>query len=635
MSSSLIRNIGIIAHIDAGKTTTTEKLLFHSGFIPFPGSVDSGTTITDYLPQERARGITIKSAVITFPWKQHTINLIDTPGHVDFGSEVVRALRVMDGAVCILDASQGVEAQTVSGWKLANEYGIGKIIFINKVDKVGADIKKCLNSIKEKLSITPLLLQRQLSENSLIDLVNLKKLTFDSKGGVSEEAISDNSIQKEMLETLAEKSDIILENIINDVPISSELIKSEIFKIVKNEKSLVPVFLGSSLKNFGTLPVLNAIVDYLPEPQLTLKTVQCLAFKVTFQQGRPLVCIRVYGPDGSKLACHATLYNTSRKTGSIRAHKLFKAQADELVPVDYIPTGGIGVLTCADDALIKTGDTLATDRSQASSLKSIDLPKPVFMRRIEASNRDAWDQLDLLLGRFTIEDPSFQVIRDKEVGQTLIAGMGELHLDVIYKRIREEFNLEAELGPIMVRKSVTLKKDLEIAIEECNIVVALKRLPLCAISGVENRNIINTLDEMMRATIESALNMGIGNLPIIGLEVSIKKANPSNQVPIDQAKFYELIKERLRTVASYEHLEPMVKASITSSSLYIGEILNDLYSHRSGTLISQTEESPQLTNLNVIMPLEYCVGYATWLRGLSSGNASLAMQNSGYMGKNF
>jgi elongation factor G len=540
----------------------------------------------------------------------------------------------MDGAVCILDASQGVEAQAVSGWKLANEYGIGKIIFINKVDKVGADIEKCLTSIKEKLSITPLLLQKQLTENSLIDLVNLKKLTFDCKGGVSEEAITDNSIQKEMLETLAEKSDIILENIVNDVPISSEIIKSEIAKIVKNEKSLVPVILGSSLKNFGTLPILNSIVDYLPEPQLTFKTVQCLAFKVTFQQGRPLVYIRIYGPFGSKLACHATLYNTSRKSGSIRAHKLFKAQANELVPVDYIPTGGIGVLTCGEDSFIKTGDTLSIDRCLASSLESIDTPKPVFMRRIEAPNRDAWDQLDLLLGRFSIEDPSFQVIRDKEIGQTLIAGMGELHLDVIYKRIREEFNLEAELGPVMVRKSVTLKKDLEIAMGECGVIMDLKRLPHNGLSGIESRNIINTSDEMMRATIESSLNMGIDNLPIIGLEVSIKKVNLSFQVPFDQARFYDQFKEKLKTAASYDYLEPMVRVSITSSPQYVGEILNDLYSNRSGTLISQTEESSLSTNLKVIMPLEYCVGYSTWLRGLSSGNASLSMQNSGYMGKN-
>ena len=477
MSSSLIRNIGIIAHIDAGKTTTTEKLLFHSGFISHPGSVDSGTTITDYLPQERARGITIKSAVITFPWKNHTINLIDTPGHVDFGGEVMRALRVIDGAVCILDASQGVEAQTVSGWKLACEYGIGNVILINKVDKVGADIQKCLKSIKEKLSVTPILLQRQLTENSLIDLVNLKKLTFDSKGGVFEEAVSDNSIQKDMLETLAEKSDIVLESIINDTPISSETIKSEIAKIVRMEKSLVPVILGSSLKNFGTLPILDAIVEYLPEPLFAHKIVQCLAFKVTFQNGRPLVCIRVYGPAGSKLACHATLYNTSRKSSLIRAHKLFKIQADELVPVDFIPAGGIGVLANTDDSLIKTGDTLSTDRSQASSFESIDLPKPVFLRRIEAPTRDAWDQLDLLLGRFSIEDPSFQVIRDKDLNQTLIAGMGELHLDVIYRRIREEFKLEAELGPVMIQKCFTLKKDLEIEIDEFGIVIAFRKLP--------------------------------------------------------------------------------------------------------------------------------------------------------------
>jgi elongation factor G len=633
MSSSLIRNIGIIAHIDAGKTTTTEKLLFHSGFIPSPGSVDSGTTTTDYLPQERARGITIKSAVITFPWNGHTINLIDTPGHVDFGGEVVRALKVMDGAVCILDASQGVEAQTVSGWKLACQYGIGKIIFINKVDKVGADIQKCLSSIGEKLSVTPFLLQKQVDENSLIDLVNMKKLTFDQKGSVFEEDFGENkSIRREMMETLAEKSDLILESLINDTPICAQIIKSEIAKIVRKEKSFVPVIFGSSLKNFGTLSILNAITDYLPEPAVTHKIVQCLAFKVTFQSGRPVIYIRVYGPRDSKLTCHCTVYNVSRKSNPIRIHKLFKVQADELVPVDYIPAGGIGVIINNDESSIQTGDTLSTDRTGENSFGSIDLPKPVFMRRIEAPTRDSWDQLDVLLGRFSIEDPSFQVMRDKETGQTLIAGMGELHLDVIHRRIREEFKVESELGPILVRKCITLKRDLEIPFEEFGLVLIFKRLPMGEHNSIKNINMIKIQEEILRIPVESALNMGIEGLAFIGIEVSIKRNDLGNPPAImDQIKFYELIKERLLSVAQYEQMEPMVAADISSPPQYTGEILRDLYANRFGTLISQDDKCQKVTNVKAIMPLETSIGYATWLRGLSSGNATLAIHNIGYI----
>lgn len=629
-----IRNIGIIAHIDAGKTTTTERLLYHAGLIRKPGNVDSGNTTTDYLPQERERGITIKAAAISFPYhyqsnSEFMINLIDTPGHVDFGGEVIRALRVMDGVVCLLDASKGVEAQTMAGWRLTEKFGLSRLIFINKIDKVGADLEACLQSIKEKLKMTPLLMQRPVGDRSLVDLVQSLEMTWDDSGNIVKRVKNDVH-RRQFLESLAEHSDAVLEKLVNEEELEEQMIKQEIANLTQSGK-IVPVLYGSSLKNFGAQPILDAVCDYLPDPQINTScnsSTSVFCFKVAFDDNRPLVFVRVYGKED---LTPSLLYNISKGAKPIRLHKLFQVRADELIPVERIPAGGIGVITGLEENAIGTGDTLSSDRS-AKALFPLQVPKPVFMRRLDAPTRDAWDQLDLWLGRLSREDPSLEVIRDDRLGQTLLAGMGELHLDVIHRRLVDELRIDVHLGTVLVKKYLTLtSKTVDIPLNE-KFIVRLEQLPLGEYESVQEGNVFcnfpTTLPNL-RQGVEGALTRGQNGNSFIGLKCTLieKPLLTLDIPPLTLLQVHDLVHSKLLQEPLVT-LEPFVKCTLTLPPTFLGPILNDLYANRSGSLLEQLDGA--CTRLQLLMPLEKSVGYASWLRSLSAGNATLEMRNIGY-----
>ena len=624
-----IRNIGIIAHIDAGKTTTTERLLYHAGIIRKPGNVDTGTTTTDYLPQERERGITIKAAAITFPWRNnlnddpHLINLIDTPGHVDFGGEVVRALRVMEGAVCVLDASKGVEAQTMAGWRLTERYNVRRIIFVNKIDKVGADLSKCMSSIKEKLQIAPLLLQKPTGERSLVDLVGSQEMEWDDKGNIIKK-VANKIYQKQFLESLAEHSDIILESLGNDEAVDELTVKGEIQRLTFLN-SIVPVLFGSSLKNFGTQPILDAVCDYLPSPTST-KEQKVFCFKVAFDDNRPLVFVRVYGSSNFE---PGTVYNVNRGSRPIRVHKLFQVQADELIPVESIPAGGIGVITGLDENVVCTGDTLSPVKI-AEPLFPLEVPRPVFMRRVDAPTREAWDQLDAWLARLCKEDPSLQVVKDERMGQTLLAGMGELHLDVVHRRLLDELKIDVHLGTVLVKKYYALSTAFQVSLNE-KFTVKVDLLPQGEYESVVESNEFHrfplNLPEL-RQGVEGALTRGRDGNSLIGLNCTL--LTHETEVPIATLTLLQVHDSMHFALMSQKLLllEPMVKCTITLPPVHLGAVLSDLYANRAGVLLEQ-HDSTSIT-LEALMPLEKSVGYATWLRTLTAGNGTLEMQNIGY-----
>ncbi|KAF0380250.1 P-loop containing nucleoside triphosphate hydrolase protein [Gigaspora margarita] len=499
-SISKTRNIGIIAHIDAGKTTTTERMLYYSGYTRRIGDVDDGTTVMDYLKQERERGITITSATITFAWRNYRINLIDTPGHVDFTVEVERSIRVLDGAVTILDAVSGVEAQTQTVWAQANRYNVPRIAYVNKMDRVGARFGRTVREMRYKLGTTPLVcqipvIQKDNRGNSLlcgiVDLLDMRVLDWnkDPKGsvinrtpltdkypivGLYNEAIKGRSC---LIETLSEMDDNMLDLFLSaedHMKISVEDAKQALRRVTLNGKA-VPVFCGASFRNIGVQPLIDAVVDYLPSPldrpvpiaslsddesiEILPKENEklcALAFKVIHDNKRgPMVFVRVYS---GKLDNHMTLYNTNIHNKE-RVNKLLQMYANDVEEISLITAGNIGVIIGLKET--RTGDTLIqfNDSRKSLRLKNIDIPAPVFFRVVEAAGISEEKPLEEALKNILREDPSLHVHVDKDSGQTLISGMGELHLEIVKDRLLNDFKVKAKLGKMRISYRETVIND--------------------------------------------------------------------------------------------------------------------------------------------------------------------------------
>ena len=501
-----IRNVGIIAHIDAGKTTTTERMLFHAGYIQHAGGsskyppcvitptehlldVDDGSTVTDYLPEERARGITITAAAITFPWAGRSLNLIDTPGHVDFTYEVARSLRVLDGAVAILDGVAGVEAQTEKVWRQADEWNISRIAFVNKMDREGAGFGRTVREISSRLNVRPVVLQLPVFEGGLdggtfkglVDLVDSVVLTWsrqaDGKNLVSaiplnlypSESIRDEAKRANiaLMDTLAELDDQFLELYLGNEAaqeMSSGSIRNTI-RTLTIKRDIVPVFCGASLRDIGVQPLLDAIVNYLPSPtdrplplirlenedrETTLphdgKELCALAFKVVHDATKgPLVFVRVY--QGS-LTRGMALYNTRTKDKE-RANRLLRMYADESIEIDTITDGNIGVILGLRSTV--TGDTLINRRADHNfRLLPIPTPPPVFIASIEPDSLKEAHAVSDAIRRLLREDPSLSVTTDEDSGQILLGGMGELHLEISRDRLVRDFGAKCAMGNVRV-----------------------------------------------------------------------------------------------------------------------------------------------------------------------------------------
>ncbi|XP_068451858.1 ribosome-releasing factor 2, mitochondrial-like [Clinocottus analis] len=496
---SKIRNIGIMAHIDAGKTTTTERMLYYSGYTRALGDVDDGDTVTDFMAQERERGITIQSAAVTFDWKTHRINLIDTPGHVDFTLEVERALRVLDGAVAVFDASAGVEAQTLTVWRQAQKHLVPCVCFLNKMDKPAANLSFSIESIRHKLKANPVVLQIPVGSgknfSGVVDLLTGRKLTWTLRstrddGQVFESKPLDQSDEPELLHEVAEARAALIEQVAdlddefaellltdfgdNFDAVSSVKLQAAVRRVTLARKG-VPVLCGSSLRNKGVQPLLDAVIAYLPAPnerhhdlvRWYQDDLCALAFKVLHDKQRgPLVFLRIYS---GTLKPQTAVHNINRNSVE-RVSRLLVPFADQHVEIPSMTAGNIALTVGLKQTV--TGDTIVSSKASAAAaarraqedgvagemrakratviLSGVEVPEPVFFCTIEPPTMAKQADLENALNCLQREDPSLKVRVDPDSGQTILCGMGELHIEIIHDRIRREYGIETYLGPLQV-----------------------------------------------------------------------------------------------------------------------------------------------------------------------------------------
>ncbi|XP_071965040.1 ribosome-releasing factor 2, mitochondrial-like isoform X2 [Antedon mediterranea] len=669
-----IRNIGIMAHIDAGKTTTTERILFYSGQIKHLGDVDDGDTVTDYLPQERDRGITITSAAVTYHWKDYRINLIDTPGHVDFTVEVERCLRVLDGAVAVFDASAGVEAQTLTVWRQANNYQIPRIAFLNKMDKHNADFEFSIQSIKEKLQVKPLILQLPLGKytsfEGVIDVVTMETVTWnlkddgrayvqqpvDKNDAVAWEQVvaARTALVEDLVELDEEFGDKVLEtDSFDPLQIEADELKAVIRRVTLGQGA-VPVLCGSSLKNKGVQLLMDA-------------------FKIVHDKHRgPLVFLRIYS---GELKPQSALYNLNRGTVE-RISRLLEVFADEHREVHNMTSGNIAVAVGMKQTI--TGDTLVSSKSnlakiskdtkiqsnrkskkhlgqdvkdkterQLELLPGLDIPQPVFFCTIEAPSMAYQDALDNALECIQREDPSLQVKTDEETGQTVLSGMGELHLEIIHDRIKKEYKIDADLGPLqisyreMITEEVSEQSTLETTIGEqfhmANI--GMKVIPTFELSvpdsvvfPEENDEFVYDQDAMdaVENGALSALSAGPRiSAQVLGVEVVLESLHVAagTSLAIVSACAAKCIQSCLQSSES-EVLEPMMNVEVTTDQDRLGAVLGDL-SKRRGHIID-IENRLDCKVVVARTPLAEMLGYATSLRTITSGTATFTLELSSY-----
>ncbi len=673
------RNIGIVAHIDAGKTTTTERILFYTGLIHKMGEVHEGTATMDWMVQEKERGITITAATTRVFWdyegKRYRINIIDTPGHVDFTIEVERSLRVLDGAVVVMCAVGGVEPQTETVWRQANRYNVPRIVFVNKMDRVGANFFKVLDQIKQKLGATPVPIQLPIGEENsfigVIDLIKMKALIWDTDelGKMYRVADIPDELKEQaeewrnkLLESVAELDEKLLEKYIEDPQsISEQEIKSTLRKGTV-EFQIVPVLCGSALRNRGIQPLLDAIIAYLPSPldieavkgvdpetgkEITRPTdpeapFSALAFKIMTDPyvGR-LVYFRVYS---GRLVAGSQVYNP-RTRSKERISRLYQMHANKQQMIDYVEAGDIAAGVGFKD--IKTGDTLC-DEKNPIILESINVPEPVISMAIEPPSKADFDKLSIALSKLAEEDPTFRVKVDPETGQTIISGMGELHLEIILDRLRREFKVEAKAGKPQVayRETITktvvhrelLKKQTGGRGKYAEIVAEFMppddtKHPsgLEFIDDIYGGVIPKEFIPAIEKGIKEAMQTGpLAGYPMIGLKVRVFDGS-YHEVDSDSQSFEMCAKAAFRHATAQADpilLEPIMKVEVVTPEEYVGDVIGDL-NRRRGKILGM-EEKGNARSILAYVPLAELFGYVTQLRSLTSGRAFAMMEFSHY-----
>jgi len=654
-----IRNIGIIAHIDAGKTTATEMILHHTRRTYKVGSVDEGTAVMDWMEQERERGITITSAATTCHWREHCINIIDTPGHVDFTAEVERSLRVLDGGVVIFDGVAGVEAQSEAVWRQADKYGVVRICFINKMDRIGADFHRTVNMINERLRIKALPIQLPVGSEKdfrgIIDLVENKVIAFSDPNSASIEE-GETLLAKHrqaLIENLAELDEQIMLLYLDGQDVSASQIKAAIRRLTISN-CIVPVLCGSALRDRGIQLLLDAIVDYLPSP-LDIPPISAtdpkrgeeilrlasddepfsaLAFKTVFDpfMGR-LVYLRVYS---GRAKAGAQVLNSSIDKKE-RLGKLYVMHADHREEVDHAETGSI--VASLGLKMTSTGDTLC-EPTRPVLLEAIRFAEPVLSMAVEPKTKVDQDKLDDSLAKLTMEDPTFKVYHDKETGQTLISGMGELHLEVLMERIFREYGVRVNAG----KPQVAYKETITIPVEsEGRFIrqsggrgqyghVWLRIEPGERGSGFEFRDQIRSgaipkrFTPSVEAGAKSALQSGgLASYPVIDVKVTLYDGSfhevDSSDVAFRMAAFIAMRDgiDKAKPVI----LEPIMEVEITTPNQFLGDIIGDLNSRR--THIEGIESRDEFSTIRCLVPLAETFGFAGDLRSLSQGRASHIM----------
>ena len=668
---SKVRNIGIMAHIDAGKTTTTERILFYTGITHKIGEVHDGAATMDWMEQEQERGITITSAATTCFWKDNQINIIDTPGHVDFTVEVERSLRVLDGAVAVFDGKEGVEPQSETVWRQADKYNVPRICFVNKMDKLGADFYFTVKTIKERLGAKPLVIQLPIGAESdfqgVIDLVEMRALTWrgDVEMGKAyeiEEIPADlkakaDEYRAQLIEAVAETSEELMEKYFGGEELTVPEIKKAIRKITV-EGLAYPVLCGSAFKNKGVQPMLDAVIDYLPNP-LDVEGVEggnprdeeqrlkrrpdpkepfaALAFKVMSHPffGR-LTYIRVYS---GSVESGAQVIN-STKGRKERIGKLFQMHANKENPVDTVTAGHIYAAIGLKDTT--TGDTLCDPDNQIV-LESMTFPEPVISVAIEPKTKGDQEKLGLAIQKLAEEDPTFRVENDPETGQTVISGMGELHLDILVDRMRREFKVEANVGKPQVAYRETIKRPVERydythkkqtggSGQFAKIQIKLEPLLVegdktyefvdAITGGRVPREYIPSVD----AGIKDAMTGGVlAGYPVVGVKATLMDG-AYHDVDSSEMAFKiagsMAFKEAARQ-AQPVLLEPIMAVEVRTPEQYMGDVIGDLNSRR-----GQIQSMDDATGVKVIraqVPLSEMFGYVGDLRSKTSGRAVYSM----------
>lgn len=665
-----IRNIGIIAHIDAGKTTTTERILYSTGRIHRMGNVDDGTTVTDWMDQERERGVTITAAAITCFWRGHQINIIDTPGHVDFTAEVERSLRVLDGGVVVFDAMAGVEPQSETVWRQADRYRVPRICFINKMDRVGADFWQALESIRTRLKARPLAVQVPIgAENSfcgVIDLLRGVALYYTDELGANPEVrpvppeYREEFLarREELVERIAETDDLLTEKYLEGREIFGEELQAALRQATLSGQ-LVPVLCGAALRNKGVQPLLDAIVDYLPSPldvppvvgtdprngEAETRPVRddapfaALVFKiVTDPYAGKLAYLRVYS---GHLQVGARVVNATRDRAE-RVARLLRMHANRREEIEEVYAGDIAALIGPKQSF--TGDTLC-DPEHPIVLEAIRFPEPVIAVAVEARTMADQERLMAALQALSEEDPTFRVRTDEETGQVLISGMGEFHLEVLVERLRREFHVEANVGRPQVAYRETISRAVEVegtfsrqtAGKTLYGSVRLRLEPLPRGEGFrfESRapaeEVPAEFVPAVQLGIHEAMDTGVlAGYPVVDIRATLLggvfREEESSELAFKMAAS-QALREGVRQ-AGPVLLEPVMRIEVTMPEEYLGEVLNDLNARRAEILGFETRDGTQIVRAQV--PLATMFGYATDLRSLTQGRASYAMEFSHY-----
>lgn len=666
------RNIGIIAHIDAGKTTTTERILFYTGKTHRIGSVDEGTTVTDWMAQERERGITIVSAAVSAEWKGYQINIIDTPGHIDFTAEVQRSLRVLDGGIVVFDAVQGVEPQSETVWRQADRYKVPRICFVNKMDRVGASYENTIDSIRERLGANPIAVQvpigSETSFKGIVDLFTSRAVVWEDDLGKEPKEVEIppdlrqqvDEMHTRLVEKVAELDDGLTMKYLEGDEITVEELKGGLRRAVIQNLA-TPVFCGSSLHNKGVQPVLDAVIDYLPSPEdipavtgINPRTeeeisrpteenapLSALVFKIVTDPyvGR-LAYVRVYS---GKLAQGSMVYNSTKETRE-RIGRLLRMYADRREDVTEVLAGDIGAVLGMKQSF--TGDTLC-DQSNSILLENITFPEPVISVSIEPRTTADQDKMGEALRKLSEEDPTFRVRTDEDTGQTIISGMGELHLEVLVDRMLREFKVQARVG----RPQVAYRESITHPVEKVDyryvrqtggrgqyghVVIGLE--PGEPGSGIQFENDITGgviprefIPAVEKGAREAADGGVLAGYPVVDVIIRLYDGSyhevDSSEMAFKMAGSMAF-KEGVQR-GSPVLLEPIMKVEVVVPEEFLGEIIGQLNSRR-GEILGMEIRPGNAQAVNSMVPLAEMFGYATDLRSATQGRGVFTMEFDHY-----
>mgnify|MGYP001140324975 FL=1 len=662
----MYRNIGIMAHIDAGKTTTTERILYYTGVNHKIGETHDGAATMDWMEQEQERGITITSAATTCFWKGHRVNIIDTPGHVDFTVEVERSLRVLDGAITVFDSVAGVEPQSETVWRQADKYGVPRICFCNKMDRIGANFYRCLDMIKDRLGATPLALQLPIGAEAefkgIIDLLQMKAIVYT--GDTADSPINIEEIPAELkdkaeeyhnqlVEAAVEQDEKAMEDFFEGKEISVETLKKCIRKGTISQ-AFVPVLCGTAFKNKGVQPLLDAVIDYLPSP-LDIPAIDgvkpgtdevierhpddnaplsALAFKIMNDPFvGSLTFTRIYS---GTMTAGSYIYN-SVKDKKERVGRMLLMHANKREEIKWAGAGDIVALVGLKQ--VATGDTLC-DPSNPIVLENMEFPDPVIQLAVEPKTKADVEKMGMALSRLAMEDPSFRVSSDPDSGQTIISGMGELHLEIIVDRLRREFKVDANVGDPQVayRETITKPCDIEYTHKKQSggagqfAKVKIKFEPMEGYTGFEFNNTVvggNVPKEYIPGVekgLRSAMDAGVlAGYPVTGVKATLYDGayhEVDSNVMCFEIAARAAFREGMRQ-ANARLLEPIMKVEVVTPEEYMGDIIGDLNSRRG--LVSGMDQRGNARVVDASVPLANMFGYVNTLRSLSQGRAQFTM----------